>query len=75
MALRFTEPALRDLSDIAAWVAPLSPAGYANVVASVRRTLKFIERNPQYGRPGGRENLRVALETTYKHLKIGRAHV
>jgi toxin ParE1/3/4 len=65
MRIVFTVGAKRDLDDLRAYLAPLAPAGLANVVAALEAKILDVADNPGIGRPSPRPGVREAVETSY----------
>ena len=50
--IRWTEPAIRDLTEIRAWIAADEPVTAERVARSIKETVDHLETLPRRGRPG-----------------------
>ena len=65
MNIVFTIEAKRDLDDLRAFLAPLSPPGLANVVTAIEARILSLADAPGTGRPTQRADVREAVEVKY----------
>jgi len=72
MKVVFSRPASRDLDDIQAHLAPLSPPGLANVIGALRRRIAILSDHPAIGRPTNRPTVREMVEPRYGYLIVYR---
>ena len=61
----FSEAAKRDLDDLRAYLAPLSPSGLASVTAALLARIHSIPDNPNIGRRTPRDGVREVVEPKY----------
>lgn len=68
MALFLTREAMRDLSEIDAFLADRSPPGLSRVIASIKSSLTAMETMPRIGRETAVSGVRVYVETRYGYI-------
>ena len=72
MRLRYTRPALADLSAILNYIAARSPRGAKRVKARLRAVIDLLLHYPQLGRPTNDPAIRRIAATPYPYVMYGR---
>lgn len=68
MKLRWTRPALRDLSDIHAYIAERNPAAALNVARTIRAVAERLTVHPMLGHPGRVKGIRELALAGYPYV-------
>ncbi|MFL9500337.1 type II toxin-antitoxin system RelE/ParE family toxin [Rhodopseudomonas palustris] len=68
MKVRFTEPALADLSAVLAYIAEYSPQGAKRVQARIRTAIELLRTHPRVGTRTSDATVRRLVTTPYPYL-------